>query len=89
MADKFTRSGIVELVLNTSCGWESGPLTFLAELPFLLALEITDLDLQSITGIEALHELRALDLMTYCGTPIDFAAFPMLQSCVLEWRQGC
>ena len=36
--------------------------------------------------IHFLHELRTLDLMTYCKTAIRFSEFPLPDCCGLEWR---
>jgi hypothetical protein len=77
---------VVELELNQAKGWKGQDVSFLAKLPGLKALEILDLSIRDIAPIHHLHNLRLLGVTTYCSTAIDFAAFPKLESCGLEWR---
>jgi Leucine-rich repeat (LRR) protein len=67
-------------------GWRGYDLRFLEELPQLRAFKIVDWEISSVQPIHLLHELRALDVMTYCKTPIQFSEFPQLEDCGLEWR---
>jgi len=79
--------GVVEIELNMAKGWMGNDLSFLKRLPHLKALEVLDLrpSLKSIEPIHALHALKSLGVTTYCPTKIDFAAFPLLEECSLEW----
>jgi hypothetical protein len=77
---------IAELELNDGKGWQGNDLNFLVELPQLRALKIIDFKIPSVEPIHFLHELRALDVMTYCKTEIRFSAFPQIENCGLEWR---
>jgi Leucine-rich repeat (LRR) protein len=77
---------IAELELNQGKGWQGSGLKFLAELPQLRSLIIIDFTISSVEPIHYLHELRALDLITYCKTEIRLSAFPRLEDCGLEWR---
>jgi len=77
---------IAELELNDGKGWRGNDLKFLADLPQLRALRILDFKIQSVEPIHFLHDLRALEVMTYCRSEIRFSAFPRLEDCGLEWR---
>ncbi len=78
---------IVELELNHAKGWVGSDLSFLSELSHLLSFEIIDMrsTMQDISPIHFLHNLKRLDVTTYCSTEIKFSAFPRLESCSLEW----
>ena len=88
LVDTLVARRAVELELNSGRGWVGGSIEFVVGLPSLLALYIRDLTLSSVSPIHELHELRALDVGTYCRTPIDFTQFPKLEDCMLEWRRG-
>ena len=79
-------SGIRELELNDGKGWRGSDLSFLTDLPHLSSFKIIDLEIRSVEPIHVLHELLALEVITYCNTEIKFSAFPVLQDCSLEWR---
>ena len=74
--DELKRQGTVELELNHANGWRGTDLSFLAALPELKSFEITDFSIADISPIHHLHDLRKLDVITYCSTAIDFSAFP-------------
>jgi Leucine-rich repeat (LRR) protein len=78
--------GIKELDLNSAKGWRKSDLRFLEAVPDLLAVDILDLTVRDVSAVHCLHELRELGITTYCKTPIDFTAFPHLESVALEWR---
>jgi len=81
---------VLELELNYAKGWRGNDLSFLKELPQLRAFKIIDhFGLPYVEPIHYLHELRALDVQTYCKTPIRFSEFPQLEDCGLEWRPKC
>jgi hypothetical protein len=86
MGVSLRAQAVVELVLNQAKGWRGDDLSFLAELPQLLAFDILDLRIKDIEPVHRLHELRRLGITTYCKTPLSFAAFPHLEDCALEWR---
>jgi hypothetical protein len=86
MAGFLTSNEVVELELNEGKGWRGDNLGFLSELTHLRALKVIDLRIPSVKPIHYLHELLALDVITYCKTEINFEAFPLLQECALEWR---
>jgi hypothetical protein len=75
-----------ELEINHAKGWVGQDVSFLSSLPWLQSLKIIDLKIKSVEPIHQLHELRALEVITYCETPIRFLAFPKLENCGLEWR---
>jgi hypothetical protein len=77
---------VLELELNYAKGWRGNDLWFLEELPHLRAFKIIDWEIPSVEPIHFLHDLRALDVMTYCKTAVRFAEFPQLEDCGLEWR---
>jgi Leucine-rich repeat (LRR) protein len=79
-------NGVVELELNDGKGWRGTDLLFLAELPQLRSFKIIDLKISSVDPIHFLHELRALEVITYSQTAIRFSAFPRLEECALEWH---
>jgi hypothetical protein len=81
---------VLELELNYAKGWLGNDLLFLKELSHLLAFKIIDhFGLPYVEPIHYLHELRALNVQTYCKTPIRFSEFPHLEDCGLEWRPKC
>lgn len=77
---------IAELELNSSKGWPGGDLNFLEMLPQLKWLRIIDFLCKSVVPIHCLHDLRALQVSTYCKTEIKFSEFPRLEECGLTWR---
>jgi hypothetical protein len=77
-----------EIEFNDAKGWKGNDLSFLSEFPNLKALKIIDFTIASVEPIHLLKELQALEIMTYCLTPIRFSSFPMLEDCGLEWRSG-
>ncbi len=79
-------TGCVELELNHAKGWRGENLSFVASCPWLEAFEIIDFNIRSVAPVHALHELRALKVLTYCATELRFAEFPKLEDCALEWR---
>jgi hypothetical protein len=81
---------VLERELNCAKGWRGNDLSFLKELPQLRTFKIIDhFRLPYVEPIHYLHELRALDVQTYCKTPIRFSEFPQLEDCVIEWRPKC
>jgi hypothetical protein len=86
MRDYLKSRGIVELELNVGWGWRGNDLSFLTEFPELKALEILTLGVSPIEPIHCLHNLRRLNVTTYCKSEIRFSEFPVLESCFLEWR---
>jgi hypothetical protein len=83
---RMLANNVVELELNYAKGWRGNDLSFLKELPQLRAFKIIDWGISSVQPIHFLHELRMLELMTYCKTAIQFSEFPHLEDCCLEWR---
>lgn len=77
---------IVDLELNQAKGWRGSDLSFLAALPDLQKFKINDFTISSVEPIHFLHNLRGLEVMTYCKTELRFAEFPLLEDCGLEWR---
>ena len=75
-----------ELEINYAKGWSGKDVSFVVLLPWLRALKIIDFKIDSVEAIHELHELRALEVVTYCKTPMRFSSFPNLQECGLEWR---
>ncbi|MEM8736232.1 MAG: hypothetical protein AAGG44_18520, partial [Planctomycetota bacterium] len=86
--DELKANGVVELELNYAKGWK-GSYDFLAQMPFLRGLELTDWFAESVEPIHCLRDLRHLHLESYCKTPVRFGCFPCLRRCYLEWRKGC
>lgn len=86
-ADAWRAYGARELELNYAKGWQRGDLSFLAELPELRALLLTDWNLEDSSVVNELDELRYLSLSTYCETEIRFDRLPKLEVCSLEWRR--
>lgn len=80
------KTPIAELELNLGKGWRGQDISFLRNFPELLAFRIIDQTIKSVWPIHALHNLRALGVLTYCRTEIRFNEFPLLIECELEWR---
>ena len=87
IAGYMRSNNINELELNHAKGWRGNDLSFLSELPHLRSFEIIDLKIADVDPIHALHNLRKLEVITYCQTEIRFSAFPLLEKCALEWRR--
>lgn len=79
-------NNVYELELNHAKGWRGRDLSFLINLPQLRVFKIIDWEIPSIEPVHFLHELRVLEMMTYCRTAIRFSEFPHLEDCTLEWR---
>src|SRR5215475_12068603 len=77
---------IREVELNMAKGWRGKDLSFLSDVPHLLAFEILDLVIKDVAGIHFLHNLKRLGVTTYCSTEIRFSEFPQLENCSIEWR---
>jgi hypothetical protein len=87
MARYLAERDVVELELNQGKGWRGDDLWFLSKFPHLKAFEILDLCIKNVEPIHFLHDLRRLNVTTYCSTEIRFLAFPRLEDCTLEWRR--
>ncbi len=79
---------VKELYLNYAWGWKGNDLAFLSELTALEAFFILDWAIRDISPIHFLRRLKFMHVSTYCDTKIDFAHFPDLEECHLEWRRG-
>ncbi len=78
-AKYLATTGIVELELNDGKGWQGRDISFLAGFPHLRSFKIIDLKIRSVEPIHLLHELLALEVISYCDTELRFSAFPLLQ----------
>jgi len=87
-ADFMQQENIRELYLNYARGWSGDNLNFLRSLPFLEAFSILDLRIENVTPVMGLPSLRAIEISTYCKTPLDFSCWPTLENCALYWRRG-
>jgi hypothetical protein len=88
MVEFLLEKRIDELELNDGKGWRGDDLSFLATFPHLRSFKILDFNIGSVEPVHFLHELRSLDIVTYCKTALRFSAFPRLESCALEWREN-
>lgn len=88
MADVLLKNKVVELELNQGKGWRGRDLSFLAGLPGLKSLTVHDFTVPSVEPVHRLPHLRQLTVSTYCDSEINFATFPELERCSLEWRRG-
>jgi hypothetical protein len=86
LGHQLLHEDIVELELNYAKGWKGNDIGFLSSLPDLAAVTVFDWTLDDVRPIHVLHKLRTLEISTYCKTEIDFATFPQLEDCALEWR---
>ncbi|MES1165654.1 MAG: hypothetical protein ABUR63_07855 [Verrucomicrobiota bacterium] len=86
VAEAMRANRVTELELNYAKGWSGTDYSFLADLPALEALEITDWNAKDVSALNALNELRKLKVFTYCKTEIRFPELPRLEDCSLEWR---
>ncbi|OQW33081.1 MAG: hypothetical protein A4E19_06975 [Nitrospira sp. SG-bin1] len=84
----FMENDVRELELNYAKGWKVQNLEFLNHLPNLLCLDLGHFTIEDISPIHVLHDLKALQIETYCKTKIDFSQFPKLEEVALEWRKG-
>lgn len=87
IAKQIVSKQCAELEINHAKGWTGDNLDFLSCCPWLKALKIIDFKIRSVEPIHVLHDLRTLEVMTYCQTELRFQAFPYLEDCALEWRQ--
>jgi hypothetical protein len=88
MLGPLADSNVVELELNQAKGWMGEDLKFLAVVPELRRLYVTDFRIKSVQSVMSLRHLAELKLMTYDKTQLDFSCFPELRRCILEWRPG-
>jgi Leucine-rich repeat (LRR) protein len=88
VADYIRREQVPELYLNHARGWKGGDIEFLAELPALRGFGILDFTIRDVSPIHHMHELRYLEVATYCDTPVNFEAFPALERATFYWRAG-
>jgi hypothetical protein len=88
IAEYMRQKDVRELYLNYARGWNGTSLDFVATLPDLVAFTILDFTIADVTPIHQLAELRALEVSTYCTTPIDFHRFVKLETCNFYWRAG-
>lgn len=80
---------VQDLDLNYAKGWVGTDLSFLPELPWLKSLHVVHREIQTVEPIHCLRELRSLNVVTYCRTPIRLEQFPFLESFGLDpWRSG-
>jgi Leucine-rich repeat (LRR) protein len=82
----FEDTDVRELEINYANGWEGDDIAFVADLPPLAALTVTDRTIEDVSPIHQQPELLSLEVNTYCRTEIDFSTFSRLESCGLEWR---
>ncbi|MDA8139175.1 MAG: hypothetical protein M0036_11040 [Desulfobacteraceae bacterium] len=82
------KDGIEELELNDAKGWRGNDIAFVQSLPWLKAFTIIDLKISDVEPVHCLHDLRKLEVITYCKTKIDSSSFPLLEDCGIEWRAG-
>lgn len=78
----------VELELNSSKGWMGKNIDFIEHYDWLKSFTIIDMKINDISAVMSLHGLVSLSIVTYCKTKLDFARFPDLRNCSLEWRRG-
>lgn len=83
---EFDARDVAELELNHAKGWRGADMAFLSALPRLRAFKIIDPRIESVQPVHLLSELRSLEVITSCKTPLDFNSFPHLVDCALEWR---
>ena len=79
MVDYLAMNNVAELELNWGKGWRGGSdLSFLAKLPNLKAFELFDFHIKVIEPIHYLHQLRMVQITTYCSSEIRFSEFAEL-----------
>jgi hypothetical protein len=88
IAKEIRKRQCSEIEINHAKGWRGTDLLFLASFPHLVGLKVIDFTIASVEPIHALHQLRALEVITYCRTTIRFTEFPLLVDCGLQWRSG-
>lgn len=86
LLDIYRTNKVKEMEVNYAKGFKGKDLTFLSKLSDLEALVITHRTIDDISPLNNLHNLRVLEVNTYCKTEIIFNNFPLLEECVLEWR---
>lgn len=86
LIDYMLSHKIVEINVNYARGFVGSNLDFLQSLPFLEGLDLLVYSIPDISVIHALHRLRSLRMACRDKTPLDFAQFPVLEECSLDWR---
>ncbi len=89
LEEVIRKNSIVGLELNYAKGWTDRKVDFLRGLPHLKSLKVIDWKIASVDEVNLLHELRELQISTYCKTKIDFSGLTHLVHLNLEWRTGC
>ena len=79
IADLATRNHVQELYLNYALGWHGRDLDFLSQLSELKGLHVLAPELEDISGILALTNLKSLKLEVASRATLDLAALPSLQ----------
>ncbi|MCP3915286.1 MAG: hypothetical protein GY711_07005 [bacterium] len=87
--EELLKSGAAGLHLNIAKGWRGKDVAFVSEFADqLVAFEIIDQVIDDVSAVNDLGRLRRLQVNTYCKTKLDFANYPHLEDCSLEWRRG-
>ena len=85
----FRRTKAQALYLNYALGFSSDDLEFLRDYPFLEGLKVLVRDKPlDLAPLHVLHNLRSFSLDVYGKSPIDFAAYPLLERAFVMWRPG-
>jgi hypothetical protein len=85
--ERILEKEVKEIELNIGKGWRGENVEFLRHIPDLNSIRIADYNLTSIEPVHYLHNLKSIDISTYCNTPIRFSEFPDLIDCSFEWRK--
>jgi len=86
---KLRARAVLEVVMNDGLGWRGTSVAFVAELPWLRALELRSIvvKIEDDSAVSDLHELVKLALDTYCTNAIDFSGMPLLERLSYIWRK--
>jgi hypothetical protein len=86
---KLRDRAVLEVVVNDGVGWRGASVAFVAELPWLRALEVRSIvvKIADDSAVSDLHELVNLALETYCTNAIDFTGMPLLERLSYMWRR--
>ncbi|HEY0382415.1 MAG TPA: leucine-rich repeat domain-containing protein [Candidatus Elarobacter sp.] len=86
---KLRDRAVLEVVMNDGVGWRGSSVAFVAELPWLRALELRSIvvKIEDDSAVSDLHELVKLALETYCTNAIDFSGMPLLERLSYIWRK--
>jgi hypothetical protein len=87
-ANTIRREGITALYLNSAKGWCDNDVSFLRSIPQIEELAISTSALSGLESLEALANLRELEITCSTRSQVDFTRLVHLERVYLYWWKG-